>query len=123
MPYFHGTRRTRIESILTHGLGWNGAEQNWDCDKGVYLAAHPALSVFVMLDHYVQAGDPNSVPKNELEDMCIIVIDDGRVDASKLDADPMIDRKDVWLYRGMIDVSNMPVISVEQAMLLPTPED
>lgn len=123
MPYFHGTRRTRIESILTHGLGWSGAEQNWVCDPGVYLSAHPSLSIFVMLQHYVEQGDPNSVPKDELADMCIIVIDDSRVDASKLGPDPDIERPDVWLYKGIIDVTNMPVISAEESLKLPGPDD
>jgi hypothetical protein len=103
-------------------LGWSGAEQNWDCDPGVYLAGHPSLSIFVMLQHYVEQGDPDSVPKNELADMCVIVIDDSRVTASKLGPDPEIDRPDVWLYEGVIDVTNMPVLDVDQAMLMPDPD-
>lgn len=114
MPYYHATFRKHLPSILKHGLGGRLIEQNWDgCDPGVYLAALPELCVIVMADQYCQFGDPDSVPRDHFAEIIIIVVDDSRVQSNKLGPDPLINRDDVWLYDGVIDVTNMPVIDWE----------
>ena len=113
MPYYHATFRKHIPSILKHGLGGRVTEQNWDgCEPGVYLAAEPEVCIFVMLDQYYQFGHPDSVPRDHLAEIVVIVIDDSRVQPAKLGPDPLIKRRDVWLYDGVIDVTSMPVVDL-----------
>ena len=111
MPYFHATFKEHIPSILKHGLGGKIIKQNWEgCDPGVYLSSEPGACIFVMADQYAQFGDPDSVPREHFANIVLIVIDDTRIQPVKLKSDPLIDRKDVWLYKGVVDVTNMPII-------------
>ncbi len=48
--------------------------------------------------------------------MRVIVIDDSRVPRRLLGADPDIPRDGIWLYRGVIDVRNMPIVPVTALM-------
>ena len=117
MPWFHATYRGNLDGIRKNGLGGAGAKPNWPGAKpGVYLASEPELCLFVMIEGYIEFGDPDSVPSEHLKEIVLIVVDDARIDASKLGPDPMIDREDVRLYSGVIDVTGMPVLSVEDIM-------
>lgn len=123
MAFFHGTRFSRMPSILEHGLGWAGAEQNWEgCARGVYLAGDPSISVFVMLEQFMKYGRDDDTPKALFADMCVIVIDDSRIDRRRLGPDPLIERTDVWLSDGVIDVRSQTVIDVDAVMAGFTPQ-
>lgn len=114
MPFFHATFRKHVPSILRHGLGGNGAEANWPgIEAGVYLSEHPAVSLLVMVEQYCRFGDPESVPRDHFNDVVVFVIDDSRVDRSKLAHDPLISNHPVHRFLGIIDVSRMPVIPFE----------
>lgn len=111
MPYFHATFRESLASIQLNGLGGRGHASNWpDIERGVYLASTPALAMLVMVDHYLEFGDPQSVPRDYFERMVIIIIDDARVDRSRLTPDPLLTEQGGWLYKGVIDVASMPAI-------------
>lgn len=117
MPFFHATFCRHLPSIRRVGLGADGHGANWPgCAGGVYLATNPAVCVSVMLEHYLAFGDPNSVPSDHLNEICVIVIDDARVRPDLLGADPQASRSDSLIYTGVIDVSGMPVLGVEEAL-------
>ena len=53
-------------------------------------------------------------PREALEALCVLVIDDSRIDPRLVSADPNVERDGVTaLYRGVVDVSALPVLSVE----------
>jgi hypothetical protein len=126
MPWFHATFRKHLDSIRSHGLGGTIVEKNWnECDDGVHLATNPAVCLLVMFEHYARFGDPESLPREHLKEIVVIVVDDSRVDARLLAPDPEIDRDDVRIYCGVIDVTGMPVLAVDEVVAgleeLPSP--
>ncbi|MFP5434657.1 MAG: hypothetical protein ACLGIM_16290, partial [Alphaproteobacteria bacterium] len=81
-----------------------------------YLAEDPSIAISVLLQHYVENGeqDPRR-PSEVLNEMCVIVLDDSRVERSKLLPDPEFDAAwKVWVYPTQIDATNMPVLSIDQ---------
>ena len=117
MPFYHGTHRWLLPLILKHGLGGLIVAKNYgDAENGVYLAEHPVYCVGVLLEAYSLFGRPESHPPTELAGMCVIVIDDSRIDRLKLRPDPEMRRPDIWIYDGVVDVTNQPIISVEDAL-------
>jgi len=116
MPYYHATWRRHLPSIRRHGLGGAApAFRNFDVEEGVYLAFDPAVAVSILLEAYAENGDRMDMsPREALESMCVLVIDDSRVDPRLVSADPNVERDGVTaLYRGVVDVSALPVLSVE----------
>ena len=107
MPYFHATRRERLPSIFRHGLGGiDPGPTSVDCERGVYLAEDPRLAILMMIDHYLSVGAPDSKPAEELKSWVVLLIDDARIDAGKLDRDQNLDENaGSWLYRGVIDIT------------------
>ena len=119
MPYFHATWRRNLPSILRHGLG--GAmpdEHNFPVERGVYLAREAPVAVLMLVEAYELNGDRMGMsPKDALESICVIVIDDARIRADLVSRDPNVERTDVTaLYRGVVDVAGMPVLSVETVL-------
>lgn len=113
MTYYHATTADRMPSILANGLGGVGADARWPgVDRGVYLAEVAEHAVFVLLDWFRQAASDDASPREFVKAMRVIVIDDSRVPRALLGADPDIPRDGIWLYRGVIDVRNMPVLPV-----------
>ena len=132
MPFYHGTRCGRLASIRWHGIGGFKGPPDWDCERGVYLAAYPQVSIAVLLQHCAARG-ATSLPYEDLADLCVVVIDADRIDCRKLRHDPHYLRcaasateaspvrspdwsKNVWLYQGVIDVTNQPVLGIAQVM-------
>lgn len=116
MPYFHATWRRHLPSIRKHGLG--GAEpdrRNFEVEEGVYLAVSPAVAVSVLIEAYLEHHEILDMsPPEALAAMCVIVVDDSRIDPRLVDTDPNIQRRDLTiLYRGTIDITSLPVISVD----------
>lgn len=116
MTYYHATHRDRLPSILEHGLGWAGAAQNWDCKRGVYLAEEPGLAVLLMVESYLHTAPEDMTPAEALGEIAIICLDDSRVPRIQLGPDPGIPLDGVWLYRGVIDARNMPVLTIDEIM-------
>lgn len=115
MPFFHATFRKHVPSILRHGLGGTSGEANWPgIEPGVYLSELPAVSLLVMVEQYCRFGDPDSVPRDHFDDVVVFVIDDSRVDRSRLAPDPLIADHPVHRFLGTIDVTGMPVIPFEE---------
>lgn len=115
MPFFHATFEKHVPSILKSGLGGNGGQPNWPgIDGGVYLSELPAVSLLVMVEQYYHFGDPSSVPRDHFNEIVVIVIDDSRVDRSRLAPDPLITNHPVHRYLGTIDVSGMPIIPFDE---------
>lgn len=116
MPFYHATFKKNLPSILRHGLGAPGrCESNWPgIEGGVYLSELPAVSLLVMLEQYFHFGDPTSVPREHFADVVVFVIDDARVEKSRLVPDPLITNHPVHRYLGTIDVASMPVIPFDQ---------
>lgn len=116
MPYFHATWRRHLPSIRTHGLGGAAPDRrNFPVEEGVYLARDPAIAVSMLIEAYIgSGGDQDLSPPEALKEMCVVVVDDSRVSPGLVDVDPNVDRRDLTvLYRGIIDVSALPVISVD----------
>jgi hypothetical protein len=115
MPWFHVTFERHVESIRRHGLGARVVERNWpECDEGVYLAQGAELGLMLFIERYVQGGDPDSVPRDYLATLRIVVVDDSRIDPSRILPDPSFpDDEGVGLYRGVIDVTGMPILDVD----------
>jgi hypothetical protein len=116
MPYFHATWRRHLPSIQKHGLGGAAPDaQNFPVEKGVYLAVDASIALSMLLEAYLENGEDSGLtPPEALAAMCVIVIDDSRLQKTLIDVDPNVERQDVTaLYRGIIDVTGMPVISVD----------
>lgn len=119
MPYYHATWRRHLPSIRKHGLG--GAmpdRQNFPVESGVYMSTDAAVAVSMMIEAYMLNGDDWGMsPPEALEAMCVIVVDDSRIDQRMVDADPNVERRDLTiLYRGVIDISALPVLSVDDVI-------
>lgn len=117
MPFYHATWQRHLSSIRKHGLG--GAipdRQNFPVEPGVYLAVDPAIAVSMLIEAYIESGDKlEMTPPEARKAMCVLVIDDGRINHNLIDVDPNIERRDLTiLYRGVIDVTALPVISVDE---------
>ncbi len=120
MPYYHATQRDRLPSILKRGLGWSGAEPNWPgIERGVYLAEKPEHAVFIAIDWFMQAAADDASPAQYLDNLVLILIDDTRVARAQLGPDPDISRDGIWLYRGVIDVRNMPILETTDVLAPP----
>lgn len=117
MPFYHGTYRENLPSIARLGLRPGVVKAFPGTADGVYLSESATLCVYFLLEHYAEFGDPDSKPGERLNDFCVIVIDDARVDRSRLHPDPNVPEsvKGVWLYSGVIDIAAMPVLTIEQA--------
>lgn len=116
MPYYHATWRHNLESIRKNGLGGAAPDRrNFSVEDGVYLARDPAVAVSVLVEAYAESGDGMGMrPSEALEAMCVLVVDDSRIDPRLMDVDPNMERRDLTvLYRGVVDVSALPVLSVE----------
>jgi len=115
MPWYHVTFERHVPSILRHGLGARVVERNWpECDDGVYLAKTPEFCLMLFIERYAAEGDPDSVPRDYLATLRIVVIDDTRVDLRKLVRDASYPDDDgVGRYLGVIDVTGMPVLDVD----------
>jgi hypothetical protein len=116
MPFYHATWRRHLPSIQKYGLGGVAPDrQNFPVEAGVYLANEPVVALSILLEAYVDTGDELGLsPPEALADMCVLVIDDSRVNTALLDIDPNIERRDLThLYRGIIDVTGLPVVSVD----------
>ena len=105
-----------MPSILRHGLGGHAAaEANWPgIEPGVYLSELPEVSLLVMVEQYCRFGDPDSVPRDHFDDVVVFVIDDSRVNRSRLAPDPLIKNHPVHRFLGIIDVTGMPVVPFEE---------
>lgn len=116
MPFYHATWRKHLPSIQKHGLGGAAPDrQNFPVEAGVYLANEPVVALSILLEAYIETGEDLSLsPPEALAGMCVLVIDDSRVNVTLLDIDPNIERRDLThLYRGVIDVTGLPVLSVD----------
>ena len=116
MPYFHATWQRHMPSILKHGLG--GAlpdSQNFPVESGVYLAIDPEIAISILIEAYCNSDEATALPPPEaLAAMRVIVIDDSRVNLDLFAVDPNVERTDVtFLYRGVIDVTSMTVLNVD----------
>lgn len=116
MPYFHGTRRPHLPSILKHGLGGVDTGPNAEeCERGVYLASDPRICIAILVGQYLGTGTDDSSPREEIENFVVIVIDDARIDRRKLVADPQVTTwRGAWLYDGTIDIINAPLLTVDE---------
>lgn len=119
MPYYHATWRRHLPSIRKHGLGGALPDmQNFPVERGVYLSTDPAIAVGMMIEAYVLNGDAwAKSPAEALEGMCVIVVDDSRIDQRMIDVDPNVDRRDITiLYRGVIDVAALAIVSANDVI-------
>lgn len=127
MPYFHATWRDNLPSIQKHGLGGAvSGRRNFDCIEGVYLAAEPAVALSMLIEAYMMKGESWDVsPPDAVEGMCVIVVDDSRIDTARIEADPNVDViGQTFLYRGKIDVTSLPVLNVDDVLVdRPTVEE
>jgi hypothetical protein len=116
MPYYHGTHVWKLPSIQRFGLGGALVEKNYpDCDNGVYLSLEPDYCLYFLIEHYIETGDKNSNPSERLKEFRVILIDDARVNKAKLEPDPHLDGiPGVFLYKGVIDITAMPILDVDQ---------
>ena len=116
MPFYHATWRKHLPSIQKHGLGGAAPDrQNFPVEAGVYLANEPVVALSIMLEAYIENGEDSGLsPPEAVAAVCILVIDDSRVNPALLDVDPNIERRDLThLYRGVIDITGLPVVSAD----------
>ncbi len=121
MTYYHATYAARIPSILRHGLR-TGEERNFaDADEGVYLSTDPVLPVGFLIEHILSEERPDLTPRGFVESLRVIVIDPSRIDASLLRPDPHTDGYEgmFWLYEGVVDVTNMPILTTDDLSFAP----
>ncbi len=119
MPYYHATWSRHLPSIRKHGLGGAMPDmQNFPVERGVYLSTGAAVAVSMMIEAYVMNGDDWGMsPPEALEAMCVIVVDDSRIDQRMVDIDPNVGRRDLTiLYRGVIDIAALPILSVDDVI-------
>lgn len=116
MPFFHATWRRHLPSIMKHGIGGAAPDrQNFPVEVGVYLATDPEIAVGMLMEAYADGGETMGLtPREALAEMCVFVVDDSRINTTLLDHDPNIDRRDLTrLYRGIVDVTGLLVLSVD----------
>ena len=118
MPYYHATFQNRIDSIKSKGLGGVKSRElkNFkDCDNGVYLAKEPEIAFYFMLELYHDGKIKDLTPREALEAFRVIVVDDSRLDHSKLrvDDNPGAGHHGCFIYDGEIDIHAMPIIGHE----------
>jgi hypothetical protein len=116
MPYFHATRRERLSSIYRHGLGGVDIGPVAEiCERGVYLASDPRISIAVMVGQLFTLEDETVSPRDYIASLVIIVVDDARLDRRKLEPDPQVKTwQGSWLYRGVVDVTNAVLLTVDE---------
>ena len=126
MPWFHATFDRHIPSILKHGLGGATTERNNPAsDVGVYLAGSVEGALAMLFEWYFRTfrqtqGEGLPVPSAFHDSVRIIVIDDGRLRASRLTHDASFpDQDDIRRYVGVIDVTGMPILDLDAV----TPDD
>lgn len=115
MPYYHATRRHRLEAILREGLHPRAA-QNFECEPGVYLANDPLIAFGFLLEDFFAKATDDTKPSEELKDFVVIVVDDSRVNAALLKPDPNVEghwQERLFLHHGDIDVTGMPVLDAD----------
>jgi hypothetical protein len=90
--------------------------QNFPVERGVYLSTDPAVAISMLIEAYMKNGDEwKMAPPEALEAICVLVVDDTRIDRRLVDVDPNIERRDMTvLYRGVIDVAALPVLSLDE---------
>jgi hypothetical protein len=119
MPYFHATWRRHLPSIRKHGLGGAAPDRrNFDSVEGLYLAVDPTIALGFLIEAYVDEGENKQLsPPDALQEMCLLVIDDSRIDQRLVEVDPNIERRDLTvLYKGVIDISALPVLAVDDIL-------
>ena len=124
MPFFHATYRDRLETIQREGLlPVHAGKRNFPGSRpGVYLSTDAFLTFGFFLETlgvFLDAIIPElkeAAPSEVLDNFCVIVIDRSRVDEKFLIHDPQIDMftGTFWLYQKPIDVSGMPIISIDE---------
>ena len=127
MPLYHATWADNVASILKFGLGGaSPAKRNFpSAVQGVYLTTHPAIGLSFLLESLLNRDDlDNTSPEEFLGNVRVFVIDDARIDESLLDYDPEVERRDVTrFYRGIINVTGMPVLTIEQLGFVELPTE
>ena len=114
MPYYHGTRRHSLPLIQKHGLGGiDPGPTSAACERGVYLSSDPMLSVAVLTQQFFETATDEVSPAEWLGSWVFLLIDDTRIDRRKLVPDPHFGGTGSWLYSGVIDVTNAPVLELE----------
>jgi hypothetical protein len=115
VPFYHATRRTRLESILQTGLQ-PVSPQNFDCPPGVYLSDSPIVAFGFLIEHFLINADDSSRPSEEVKDFVVIVIDDSRINSKRLLPDPNVSgkwQKHLFIYDNIIDVTGMPILDAD----------
>lgn len=115
MPLYHATHRHRLESIFKEGLH-DKAAQNFDCERGVYLADSPIIAFGFLIEDFFEKADESASPKAAIENFVVLVIDESRFDRSLLEPDHNTSekwQKHLFIYRGTIDVTGMPVLDAD----------
>ena len=109
-----------MPSILRHGLG--GVDTGpvaEDCERGVYLAVDPRISIAVMVAQIIAVSPDDASPRDEINRVVILVVDDARLDRRRLRPDPHVASwTGSWLYDGVIDVTNAPVLAWKNGITL-----
>jgi hypothetical protein len=115
MPFYHATTLDRIESIQKHGLGGLAAAGQMfpGCESGVYLAAEALFALGFLIEKYIEGGFGRGSPAEMLKLFVVIVVDDARIDRTRLRQDPNIAMAGFWIYDGVVDVNAMPVVSAD----------
>jgi hypothetical protein len=110
-----------LASILRHGLG--GAlpdRKNFDCKDGVYLATEPSVAILILVEAALASALDTDSPQEVIDSMRLLVIDDSRIDASRCEPDPNVERRGLaFVYQGIVDVRGMPILDVDAAMKAP----
>jgi hypothetical protein len=107
---------------MREGLRPDPPKRNLDCELGVYLAEEALMAVGMLLDAYAEAGDATSSPRERVAAVVVIVVDDARIDAATLVADPNLPEgrcAGTWLHPGVIDVRGSVVLELSD--VLPDP--
>jgi hypothetical protein len=125
MTFYHATYRHRLDSIRRHGLTPTVADPNFPgAEPGVYLASDPMIPVAFLLEHSIENANEKDNPSQIVENFVVIVIDDSRLDKRKLGPDPQLSEQEgLWCYRGVIDVTNMPILDIATLQLSHLPAD
>ena len=69
------------------------------------------LALGFLLERALAGESAATSPREALKTFCVLVIDDSRVDQSRLVQDPNIKQSGFWLYDRAVDVHSMPVLS------------
>lgn len=116
-PYYHATRDRLLALIRQHSLGGSLVEQNSPgCVPGVYLSENLEMALIFLLKRRSRAPTGRSVPSLKSPPGSSSWSMTPASTGPSSDPTPQVDHPEIWLYDGIIDVTNPVVVPIDDLL-------